>query len=48
MRNETRHKGNKTLDLCYMWLTEFGYRMSDEEEQMQTGTHPVFQTEVRT
>lgn len=36
------YKQNKKIDFCYQWLKTFGYRMSDEEEQMQDGTHPVF------
>ena len=30
------------LELCYAWLTEFGYQMSDEEIQMMAGKHEVF------
>ena len=30
------------LELCYSWLTEFGYQMSDEEIQMMAGTHEVY------
>lgn len=30
------------LELCYSWLTEFGYQMSNEEIQMMAGTHEVF------
>ena len=37
---------NTRLEQCYKWLTEFGYKMSEEEIQMMAGTHPVFQTEV--
>ena len=37
-----RHKPNKKLDLCYQWLQQFGYRMSDEEEQLRDGTHQIF------
>ena len=33
------------LELCYEWLTEFGYQMSDEEIQMMSGTHPIFRKE---
>ena len=40
-------KKNVPLDLCYEWLTEFGYSMSTEEIEMMTGTHAVFQTEVQ-
>ena len=38
-----KFKRNVPLELCYEWLTEFGYSMSEEEIQMMTGTHPVFQ-----
>ena len=30
------------VNFCYQWLRQFGYRMSDEEEQMQTGTLDCF------
>ena len=40
-------KKNVPLELCYEWLTEFGYSMSTEEIEMMTGTHQVFQTEVK-
>ena len=30
------------LELCYEWLTEFGYQMSDEEIQMMSGTHECY------
>ena len=36
------HKDNPLLDACYLWLTEFGYQMSDVEKQLQDGTHPSF------
>lgn len=39
-------KRNVMLELCYTWLTEFGYQMSTEEIEMMSGTHAVFQTEV--
>ena len=35
------------LELCYEWLTQFGYQMSDEEIQMMGGTHTVFQEEIK-
>ena len=38
-----KYKKNVRMELCYEWLTEFGYEMSDEEIQMMAGTHPVFQ-----
>ena len=41
-----KYKKNVPLDLCYEWLTEFGYSMSTEDIEMMGGTHPVFQTEV--
>ena len=34
---------NTRLEQCYKWLTEFGYKMSTEEIEMMSGTHPVFQ-----
>ncbi len=34
------------LEICYEWLTEFGYQMSDEEIQMMSGTHPIFRKEA--
>ena len=42
-RERPYYKNNKSLDLCYEWLTDFGYQMSDEEEQMQAGTHECYQ-----
>lgn len=42
-----QYKKNVPLEMCYEWLTEFGYDMSDEEIQMMAGTHPVFQTEEK-
>ena len=41
-----RYKQDPKMELCYEWLTEFGYKMSTEEIEMMSGTHPVFQTEV--
>ena len=35
------------INICYQWLKHFGYKMSDEEEQMMDGTHQVFQAEVQ-
>ena len=37
------YKQNKQLDLCYEWLTQFGYQMSDEEIRLMGGTHECFQ-----
>ena len=41
-----KFKKNVMQELCYSWLTEFGYQMSDEEIQMMAGTHPVFQEAI--
>ncbi len=30
------------LEICYEWLTEFGYQMSTEEAEMMAGTHEIF------
>ena len=38
-----KHKINVPLELCYEWLTEFGYSMSTEEIEMMSGTHECFQ-----
>ena len=32
----------KHINFCYEWLTQFGYKMSDEEIQMMSGTHKCF------
>ena len=37
-----KYKKNVLLELCYEWLTEFGYSMSTEEIEMMTGEHEVF------
>ena len=39
-------KKNAAMELCYEWLTEFGYSMSTEEIEMMAGTHPVFQEKI--
>ena len=41
-----QYKKNVPLELCYEWLTEFGYEMSTEEIQMMGGTHEVFQVKA--
>ncbi|MBQ1366265.1 MAG: ParB N-terminal domain-containing protein [Clostridia bacterium] len=41
-----KYDRKRKLEICYEWLTEFGYQMSDEEIQMMSGTHPVFQKEA--
>lgn len=33
---------NDELDLLYTFLEKLGYEMSDEEKQLQNGTHPLF------
>lgn len=38
-----KHSKEGTLDLLYEGLCSLGYEMSDEEIQMQNGTHPLFQ-----
>ena len=35
------------INFSYQWLRQFGYRMSDEEEQIQTGTHECFQEAIK-
>ena len=42
-----KFRRNVMMELCYTWLTEYGYEMSTEEIEMMAGTHPVFQTEVQ-
>lgn len=37
------HSKNATLDIIYNALVSMGYEMSEEEIQMQDGTHPLFQ-----
>ena len=37
-----KHTEHKKLDLCYEWLTQFGYQMSDEEIRMMSGQHECF------
>lgn len=37
------HKANDKLDLIYQMLTQLGYEMSDEEKEMQDGTHELFE-----
>ena len=39
---KTDHCPTPALDLIYEGLTSLGYQMSDEETQMQDGTHPLF------
>ena len=37
------YEDNKKLDEIYDILTDFGYELSDEEEQLISGTHPIFE-----
>jgi hypothetical protein len=36
------HKKNDKLDALYDFLIALGYEMSDEEQQLRDGTHPLF------
>lgn len=36
------YKRNVPMELCYEWLTEFGYQMSTEEVNMMAGTDPAY------
>lgn len=38
---EAKYSENPGLDRLYDFLTDLGYQMSDEETQMQKGTHPL-------
>lgn len=38
----THHKENQTLDLIYEFLGTLGYEMTEEEQQLRNGTHPLF------
>ena len=42
---EVEHKECKSLDYVYSILTSLGYEMSEEEKQLQDGTHEIFQKE---
>lgn len=39
------HAANKPLDVLYNLLAVLGYEMSEEEKQLQDGTHPLFRKE---
>lgn len=41
------HQKNRDLDVVYDYLCRLGYRMCDEEKQLQDGTHPLFICEER-
>lgn len=36
------HVESERLDRIYQFLESLGYEMSDEEKQLQNGTHPLF------
>lgn len=36
-----RHKKSIRMDILYAWLCSVGYEMSDDEKQLQDGTHPL-------
>lgn len=40
--NNVAHKENESLDDLYHILVKLGYQMSDEEKQLQDGTHKFF------
>lgn len=42
---KNRYKESDRLDAVYALLTSLGYEMSDEEKQMQDGSHPLFHTD---
>lgn len=46
MRTTPKYKNNSKLTMLYMWLKKLGYKMSEEEEQMMNGTHPIFEQEA--
>ncbi len=37
-----QHKENKRLSQLYGWLVSCGYEMSDDEQMLMDGTHPIF------
>lgn len=37
-----KHKSNSKLEMLYEWLISLGYEMSDDEEAMMDGSHPIF------
>ena len=41
-----QYEQDTKMELCYEWLTEFGYQMSTEEIEMMGGTHEVFQVKA--
>ena len=40
-----RYEESRTLDAIYGLLVALGYELSDEEKQLQDGTHPLFKKE---
>lgn len=47
-RYDTVYKVCDELDATYALLHTFGYEMSDEEEMLQNGNHPIFDTDEDT
>ena len=43
---QNKHVENTGLDEIYIFLTSLGYEMSDEEKQIQDGTHLLFAEDV--
>lgn len=43
--SEIEWKESQKLDRIYQFLESLGYEMSDEEKQLQNGTHPLFTKE---
>ncbi len=37
-----KHQKDEWLDMLYEWLVSLGYEMSDDEQQLMDGTHPLF------
>ena len=37
-----QHRENRRLSCLYEWLVSLGYEMSDDEEAMMDGSHPIF------
>lgn len=43
LTGKPEYRDNKTLDTVYELLSDFGYEMSDDEEQLINGTHEIFE-----
>ena len=39
------HEENDDLDKIYELLIKLGYKMSEDEKQLQDGTHPLFEAD---